>query len=677
MDVESIFIPRTDLAEVLDRATAESAAGGLRLVWLFGETGQGKTSFLRNYLDQRQGDMLVSYAHCSSPLGSQSTAMLKPHQPLKDVIENIVVHSRRRLTLIKNISLTVLAMLPVVGEVAYGVKELRRDLSEFRSGKREVDFSSFVHEYFNDLTMIAEESPVLAVIDDVQWADTPTIEALTEFFLDPAFASARITFVLAARREEIDGVSELVTMHSRLSQTALASEHNVRPFTERQMQEYVRARFPAAPADSMLIDWLRKKTGGNPFFVYSYIQHLLSEGMLLPDGSVHGELESYLGLPAEIRLVTSWLMKSLGEEDLDLLLTASVLGNEFSLHELMHLTRRSSLELIRILRRIKIRHGIVEPEGFRLINGRESTVFHFTQHTVHTALYNELTVEEREELHRITAHYLNGIRLERRDDPDALNSVASALMLHARLGHQPDLEYQSILLKAQHTFEQLADAEVLAKLREVTATIGLPWDEALQTYQQALSLAPITTRRIAREPVSLMPAGDGAEGDESLTSFLPRVLRLLSTHNEAEALVLLEQHLARASRRGASAHPLVQVLYALACHMGGHGDERALQALRSAADSPAHAGSAALAQLGFALFRHGDDVETLSALRAAVSYTGRHAAAVHALAAHIVRTSFAGREEYAVILAGHPLKETDPGTFAAHYPRTSEALHPQ
>jgi hypothetical protein len=175
--------------------------------------------------------------------------------------------------------------------------------------------------------------------------------------------------------------------------------------------------------------------------------------------------------------------------------------------------------------------------------------------------------------------------------------------------------------------------------------------------------------------VSLVPTGEGAEGDESLTAFLPRVLRLLSTHGEAEALVLLEQHLARASRRGIAPHPLVHVLYALACHMGGHGDERALQALRSAAASPAHGGAAALAQLGFALFRHGDDVETLSALRAAAAYTGRHAGAVHALAAHIVRTSFAGREEYAAILAGHPLKETDPGTFAARYPLTSEALH--
>jgi hypothetical protein len=191
-----------------------------------------------------------------------------------------------------------------------------------------------------------------------------------------------------------------------------------------------------------------------------------------------------------------------------------------------------------------------------------------------------------------------------------------------------------------------------------------------------MSLAPLTTRRVSREGVALLPGAEAAEGEDSLTAFLPRVLRLLSNHGEAEALVLLEQHLARTARRGAAAHPLVQVFYGLACHMSGRDEDRAVQALRSAAASPVHAGSAALAQLAMSLFLHGDDVETLAALRAATAYSGRHAGAVHTLAAHIVRTGFAGRPEYAAILAGHPLKETGHDALAAQYPRLADALHP-
>ncbi|PLX25852.1 MAG: hypothetical protein C0600_11600, partial [Ignavibacteria bacterium] len=453
MDSDQIFIPRPDVHKRFDSVLTRGDEEGLQLIWLFGETGQGKTWFLKHYLDQVHENTLVSYAQCSSPLGNQSTNVLKPHQPLKDIFEDLLANqasSKRKLNLVKNISLTVLAIIPIVGDLAYGVKEIRRDLNEFKSGKREVDFSNFVKEYFNDLRTIAEETPILLVIDDVQWSDIPTIEALHKFFSEAEYRSARITMVLSARRDEIEASTELLSLYTQYSQEAFCAEVTLPPFNPDQISDYYHSRFPQSPSQPDLLLWLEKKTGGNPFFLQSYIQHLLVEDILDPRGNITGDLEGYRGLPAEIRLVSSWLMKSLSDEDLNLLLTASVLGFKFSLHELMHLTQRSSLELIRGLRRIHTKHGIVEAVGFKLINGKESTVYHFTQHAIHTALYNELTAEEREALHRMTAHYLNDLRLARGGDEDAQNSIASALMLHSRLGHEPELEYQSILMKAQH-----------------------------------------------------------------------------------------------------------------------------------------------------------------------------------------------------------------------------------
>ncbi|MFZ1730739.1 MAG: AAA family ATPase [Bacteroidota bacterium] len=677
MHSDQIYIPRPEITDTFDQILDRCAEEGLQVVWLQGDSGQGKTCFLRNFLEKSRGRAIVSYAHCSSPLGNQSTNILKPYQPLKDLFEDLLANQgnqRRKLNLIKNISLTVLAMVPIVGEVAYGVKEIRRDLSEFKKGNREVDFSNFVREYLRDLQAIAEESPVLLILDDVQWADVPTIEALRQLFGDEQYRKARITVVLSTRRDELQTIPELLSIYAQFSQQLFSRDITLPPFDSMQIRDFYSMRFPLSPQQPDLLLWLEQKTGGNPFFLQSYVQHLLVENLIDVRGLVSGDIESYRGLPAEIRLVTNWLMKALEEGDLTLLLTASILGYQFSLHELMHLTQRPSLELIRALRRIRTSHGIVEPIGFRLINGKESTVFHFTQHAIHTALYNELTAEEKEALHRMTAHYLNDLRLAHRDDSDVQNSVASALMLHSRLGHEPELEYQSILMKAQHTSEKLDEAEIMEQLRQLSPELGLPIEQIMETYQQAMQLAPFKTHHAARESVVLSMPQEEREGD-STTIFLFRVIGMLNRENAAEAHVLLEMHINRAERRGQLLHPLVYILYAITSQMLGRSTEQALRSLGTAAARTGHPTYEAFARLGQALFILDDDLLVLEALKEAAAYHGRHKGVIHTLTAWIVKTRFSDRADFAAILAAHPLSPHLPEAFAQQYPKTAAVLH--
>ncbi len=676
MDADGISIPRPDLSTAMDAVLAESAEQGLRLVWLFGETGQGKTHFLTHYIEAVRARALVSYAQCSSPLGNQSTTVLKPHQPLKDLFEDMLANqasTRRRLNLIKNVSLTVLAMIPVVGEFAYGVKEIRRDLHEFKTGTREVDFSNFVKEYFTDLNAIATETPVLAVIDDVQWADVPTIEALHRFVLEEEYRNTRVTLVLSARRDEVENVPELLSLYSHTGQQRFCSELTVPPFSALQIRDYLRSRFPHVAPQSELLQWLEQKTGGNPFFLTSYIQHLLVEGVLGKQGEIHGDLDTYRGLPAEIRLVNSWLLKSLSDGDLHLLLTASVLGYEFSLHELSHLAQRQALDIIRALRRVKTLYGIVEPSGYKLINGKESTVYRFTQHAIHTALYNELTAEEREVLHRMTAHYLNDLRLTRGTDPDVQNSVASALLLHSRLGRDPELEYQSILLKAQHTPDVLNEQEIQQRLASLAPSIGIPAEQLLESFRQALQLAPLSTRHANREQMVLGLPQEEREMD-SLSALLARILGMLRRGSTAEANVVLELHVNKAERRGQRLHPIVHVLYAMSCEMLGRDRELALRSLRVATADTLAPAYATFARLGLALFEEADDTETLRRLKEAAAYSGRHEGILHAVAAWIVSTRFGSREEFHAILAHRHFDVSVSEQLQSLYPNTASLL---
>ncbi len=676
MDSDSFFIPRPDLSEEMNRVFERCLRQGLQVVWLFGETGQGKTVFLQNYLEGSRQRALVSYAQCSSPIGNQSTTILKPHQPLKDALENLLTNQasmRRKLNLIKNISLTVLAMIPIVGEFAYGVKEIRRDLNEFKNGTREVDFSNFVREYFEDLMRISEESPVIVAIDDLQWSDLPTIEALFHFFTDERYRSSRIMVALSTRRDELHGITELLSLYTESTQSDNSTELVVPPFTATQLRDYYQTRFPNSGRQPELHLWLEQKTGGNPFFLSSYIQHLLHVGIINEIGVVQGDLETYLGLPAEIRLVNSWLMKALNEEDLHLLLTASVLGYEFSLHELMHLTQRPTLELIRALRRMKSMHGVLEQVGYKLINGKESTVYRFTQHAIHTALYNELTAEEKESLHRMTAHYLNDLRLTRSSDPEVQNSVASALLLHSRLGHEPELEYQSLLLKAQNTPDLLDDAEIQRQLTALSPSIGIPIDQLLEAYRQAIQLSPMRTRLAHKEQVAISVPQEERETD-TLSALLARVLLMLRRGSTAEANVVLEMHIHRAEKRRQFVHPVLHLLYALTGEMVGRGSDFALHSLRTAAESESHPSYAAFAKLGLALFDRGSDTDVLLRLREAAAYSGRHRGIVQAIIAWVITTRFSGKPEFAAILEQKQIDIHLSDHVVAAFPRTTSAL---
>jgi hypothetical protein len=670
MGPDTIHIPRPDIAQVFDETLARSGEGR-RLLWLFGETGQGKTHFLTHYNEEISDKYLASYALCASPLGNQSVAVMKPYQPLKDALEDLLTKQtnvRRNINLVRNISLTVLACIPFVGEVAYAIKEIRRDVQEYKRGEREVDFTNFVEEYFHSLATIAETTPVLVEIDDIQWADASTVQALQYFFSDERWARLPITFALATRMDELQSSPELVAFHAQMSQVKFSTEIHLPPFDSRQIHLYYRSRFTQSTPNEDLLFWLEQKTGGNPFFLQSYIQNLLLEEILLPDGSIRGDLDSYRGMPAEIKLVNNWLMKALSDEDLHLLLSASVLGHEFSLHELVHLSQTSAIELIRRLRRIRIMYGICEVIGYRFINGKESSVYRFTQHAVHTALYNELTAEEREALHRMTAQYLNDIRLEKSSDPEALSSLAGALMLHARLGNQPELEYTSILTKAQTTSEILDEPAILERLRALAPSIGIPLDRIESAYRNAIHSAPIFTHHPLSERI-LAPDEEAVQV-ESLGLFVAHVLHLLQEDRPVEAFKALDTHIRRMEAIKQSVHPLVSVLFALAAHLLRRDEHRAQTELHLAAHSPAYPTFATVAQLALVLFRDAQtDEEIVKLLQKALTYSGRHRSIVQSLIAYIIHSQFGGNPAYAHILKEHTLPHEKSDSLSEAYPQ--------
>ncbi|MDH7515591.1 MAG: AAA family ATPase [Bacteroidota bacterium] len=657
MSADTVFIPRPEIEESLEEALRRCRANVTQYVWVFGDMGQGKTSALRHAILRLRDTCYAGYAAFRAPVGNHSVSALNPYQTLKDVVEDMLAgqrDSQKYRNLVKNISLTILACIPFVGDVAYGIKELRRDWNEFKRGERLVRFDRFVEEYFETLRNLSREMPLLLVLDDIQWADAQTISLLDRFFSEHDLAATRMVWVFVGRPAEFHLVPELTAFRTKVGGSAQSMDIEVRPFSEPLIRAYVAARFPQRVPEARLVEWLARRTGGNPFFLHSYVQQLLVEGILTREGDIAGDLEAFGGMPVEIRAVTDWIMRVLPEDDLTIMLTASVLGYEFSLHELSHLMKRPVLDLIRALRRIAKVHGICEPVGYRLVNGMESTVYRFSQHAIHTALYNELTVEEREALHRSTALYLNRLRLEGGNDPTVLGSIASALMLHARLGKQPDIELESILLKARNATEPFDVEHSLEHIRSLAGLIGRPLEDIESAFRRSLMDAPLATH--GPEGKNVVTAEEESGNGRDLAASVMGIVDLLRRERVEEAREEIRRAMGREEERSIPLHPLFSVLEAIALSKQGK-TAQALEALRPALIADSAPAYRALARVLEILFSPaGDDESVLEKLREVVSYEGRYRDLLRPLVFEVVRSRFSGRPEFGPFLrqAGFP-----------------------
>jgi hypothetical protein len=118
---------------------------------------------------------------------------------------------------------------------------------------------------------LAEEQPLLVVVDDAHWADTASLRFLA--FVGPRLAELPVLLLIAARGGEWDP--------ARLF-AATASDPVSRPLVPAPLSPQacallVRARF-RQPADEAFCSACHPATGGNPLFVHALLDELIRDG---------------------------------------------------------------------------------------------------------------------------------------------------------------------------------------------------------------------------------------------------------------------------------------------------------------------------------------------------------------------------------------------------------------
>jgi tetratricopeptide (TPR) repeat protein/predicted Ser/Thr protein kinase len=256
-------------------------------------------------------------------------------------------------------------------------------------------------ETVNALLAAASKTfPILLILDDLHWADKPTLSMLRHVVRgsDPAELC-----ILGTYRE-----SELIAGHPLAELLAdFRREQDVTRLSLTGLERVQVGKLVEAIASpevsSRLTGQMTDSTGGNPFFVAEMLRHLRETGALaeLRDGSVVST-----GLPEGVREVISRRVSRLSEGCRRAMNLASVLGREFDVDVLEALSELSEDEVLDAIDEAR-RAQIIDEVPSR--PGRHS--FHHA--LIKDTLYEGLAVSRRLRLHRrageaierVTAHH--------------------------------------------------------------------------------------------------------------------------------------------------------------------------------------------------------------------------------------------------------------------------------
>jgi tetratricopeptide (TPR) repeat protein len=412
-----------------------------------GEPGIGKTRLVSE---------VAQAAHAAGTLvlaGRCDDGLDLPYQPFVEALEHLVEHAPAELLqahvhehgdLVTRLVPALAKRIPLQTAIAGPASESQRYA---------------LYSAIEDLLAeAAEDHPLLLVLEDLHWADLPTVLLLRRLLTSPR--GAPMLVLSTCRVGQLGRDHPLRELLADLHREPGVIRLELDGLDTGPVIELLRGleHDPFAATEQRVAETLKESTNGNPFFITELVRNLAETGALVRAGD-RWQAASGVDITAELPLsITETLgrrISRLGPEVGRCLTAAAVIGYEFDLD---------------LLRAVSDEAGVPEVldraiEGALLVEIEGEPRFRFTHALVQRYLYSELGAAARTDLHRRTA-----IALERRLAGGGISVAELARHWVAGSGH--DVE------KALR-YAALAGDEALTKAAP---------DEARRWYGVALEL---------------------------------------------------------------------------------------------------------------------------------------------------------------------------------------------
>ncbi len=444
-----------ETAVLSDAYNRVATSAALEVVVITGEAGIGKT-VLASQLARTafEAGACVLLGRCDEDLGV-------PYGPFVEALGHYVAHAPEEL-LRSHVE-------EYGGELAKIVPALARRLDELPTAQS-ADPETERYLLYRAVTGLLEAEstarPVVLVLDDLQWADKPSLQLLRQ--LVSRAQSMRLLVVGTHRDSDLSVADPLTETLAALRREAGVSYLQLGGLDDAGVFAFMEA---AAGHDlgrdgAGLARAVSRETDGNPFFVGELLLHLSEIGAIYQDSSgrwtAASDLET-IALPESVRQVIGSRVARLGEAAVKVLPLAAVIGREFDLDLLTMVVERPDDEMLGVLDVAAVAGLVREVPD---VPGRYSFTHALIQHT----LYQDLGATRRARAHHRVAEAIEAIG---GDD------------LEGRVG---ELAYQW-----SHATQPVDAAKVITYARQAAegALAALAPDDAVRYFTQALEFVAL------------------------------------------------------------------------------------------------------------------------------------------------------------------------------------------
>ena len=368
----------------LESWAAQVIEGRRRVVFVAGEAGIGKTTFVGAFLDTLGGTgARIARGQCIEQYGAG-----EPYMPVLEALMRLCREARgeRVVELLHKFAPTWLAQMPALLSDA--------DRDRLQVTVQGITQQRMLREMAQALEALAADAPLIVALEDLHWSDFSTLELISAIArrTEPARLLVLPTYrptEMLVRNHPLRTIRQELELHRHCEEVRL------KLLSEADVASYLAKRFvddDAARSLASFAPLIHERTDGNPLFMVNVVDYLVEQGSLLDANQIE--------TPRSILQMIERNLERLTPDEQRILEAASVVGADFSAAAVAAALERPVSDIEDSCTQLSRHEQFISAQGFsEWPDGTVASSFRF-----HHALYSEVLYQRMPAGHRVELH---------------------------------------------------------------------------------------------------------------------------------------------------------------------------------------------------------------------------------------------------------------------------------